>query len=316
MCNAHNHPPGCDCGFGGSRAGGTFSAAAGGSVPWEERVYDKPVELERSLRELGWSSELVSDPVRKVKQMLEAANSRTSIIGFLKELLAMRIVKEDKVHEIPVEVPLMRLSAPPISGARVTYRETRLRRGESHWNLQCIGIGIGSTNTMRVQTKDSIPCSHEHSIQLSVPVTLRIATTTTYEARMPIARDGIKAELVLPEGGKEVLLRRRSVKSIPHTWCRGSAGEEVIYRDLRCAEGPMDVDWSVGLAVEKSVSQMIPVKRISMRMLFTRATDSELELKCHLPSGFEYRALFAPGKFWWDSPRRGVAVHCTDRGRG
>lgn len=88
MCNAHNHPPGCDCGFGGSPVGGTFSGTAGGSVPWEERVYDKPVELKRSLQELGWSRELVSDPVRKVKQMLEAANSRTSIIDFLKELLA------------------------------------------------------------------------------------------------------------------------------------------------------------------------------------------------------------------------------------
>lgn len=305
MCNAHNHAPGCDCGFGGSGVGGTFSAAAGGSVPWEERVYDKPIELERTLLELGWNPELVSDPVEKVKQMLEAANSRTSIIGYLKELLAMRIVKEDEVHEIPVEVPLMCLSAPPVNGARVTYRETRLRRGESHWGLQAIGTGIGNTNTMRVRTTNSIPCSPEHSIQLSVPVTLRVATTTTYEARKPIARGGIKAELMLPEGGKEVLLRRRSVKSIPHNWWRGSAGDEAIYRDLRCAEVPMDVDWSVGLAVEKSVSQMIPVKGISMRMLFKRATDSELELQCHLPSGLEYRALSAPGKFWWNSPRRG-----------
>ena len=49
MCNAHNHAPGCDCGFGGSGVGGTFSAAAGGSVPWEERVYDKPIELERTI---------------------------------------------------------------------------------------------------------------------------------------------------------------------------------------------------------------------------------------------------------------------------
>lgn len=199
----------------------------------------------------------------------------------------------------------MRLSAPPINGARVTYRETRLDRKESHWKLLCIGAGNGHTNTMRVRTMDNIPCDPEHSIQISVPVTLRVATTTTYESGVPIARGGIKAELMLPAGGKEVLLRRRSVKSISHQLCRGSASQEAIYRDLRHAEGPLNVDWSVGLGVENSVSQMISAKKlISMKVFFTRATDSELELACHLPPGFEYRARFAPGKFWWDSPPR------------
>jgi hypothetical protein len=127
MCNAHNHPPGCDCGFGPPYPG---ILEAGSGTEWAEEVIDEPWLAERGLTELGWDERAIDAFLAEYEDLMGAADRmpRAGIVHQIKEMLAWRRVVEEEHWIEKGRVPLFRFYGPESAGSD---RQVQ-RAGEPH----------------------------------------------------------------------------------------------------------------------------------------------------------------------------------------
>lgn len=205
MCNGANHTSGCECGFGPPYPG-TITKVS--SVGWVDQAAHSREAFKRTLTELNLDEAMI----RKFNRDYSAVeiSSEPSKIEKFKLLIRQLEFKEEDTRIVSIKVPLFKLHAPSVQGAKVTYRESYSRK-KAGWFVTVFGQGTGATNTYHVVYDPPFESINGECRQVYVPLELEVKSVAAYKSGdlvgrgVSLAVQGIEAEQVLRKRGCDLL---------------------------------------------------------------------------------------------------------------
>ncbi|MEZ4423050.1 MAG: hypothetical protein R3E98_06565 [Gemmatimonadota bacterium] len=305
MCNASNHPAGCECGFGPGppRRG---SIAYGTATTWPEEIISEPWLLRRGLEDLSWDERGIEQFLSDYNALLAQDLPRPTVVGRIREMLGRRRMVVEERWRQSLEVPLYRFSAPNARGAKVTYSELYHLRKASGWSVKVFGIGTGHTREVVVAKQREFIALSGECQQVFVPIPLRLERIAVYDGRDLVGR-GVRGE-VDPPRNRTGTLARRGCRTISPGLCRERpddpaedsvtlllAGQKSqgIHVEERRWSSDLGADLGMNLKLKKlvDIGPFVRVRRLR-----------ELSLKFELPSGTDYLGHLCNGRLWWERP--------------
>ena len=180
MCNAKKHSPGCTCGFGPPYPP---RYRIGGVTEWAEEVLDRPTLVRRSLRETGWDEKSIKAFAQQYAALRHEPIPRSSRVERIRELVGMRKRVIERSWTEVIEVPLYRVVAPPVKGAKVEYSEGESVTDGSGWNLKVTGIGLANTTSVEVNKSSTCVAADGEWKQVYVPVLMLVSQVAVYDGK-------------------------------------------------------------------------------------------------------------------------------------
>lgn len=316
MCNAHNHSPGCNCGFGGEgQRYGKISLRS--STNWAQTAVKEPWLVRRGLQDLNWDERGVKEFMREYKKLLAQDLGDQTLATRLREMLGWRTIKVEEQWKETLDIPLYRFSAPRAPEAVVTYDETLGRTWVKGWGVKVFGVGTGSSADMRVDVNFSFAAVNGQCMVVAVPVPIRVERVVVLDGRRVVGH-GTRAEVDLPASKQERFLAKRVCTPAAPEDCGAHADDptEGTIEARLASTAPSVVQrvakmWRSGEESEvwlalKRVVEVGPTVRV--------ARLRELTLTCTLPGGFDYRGNLCRGRLWWEPPRQS-SQRSTAKGR-
>jgi hypothetical protein len=220
MCNAHNHKPGCRCGFGPhylspeeplqKKEGDTGSAEIISVIRWRSRrkwaangIIDKENILKR-LSALDVNSKWINSIYKKYveagyplnedqwnelsnKQQLSAERRLLRLLGLREEIV-------EELADIDLKIPLFRLQPPRTKKSKVSFRESISKAKGWRIFLEIPGFGLGADLLLRIETGGNIETSDEECKLIFLPVRIKRKIVNLYLGNICIAKKKLIAE--------------------------------------------------------------------------------------------------------------------------
>lgn len=300
MCNAWNHAPGCNCGFGQFDGG---VARVVGYSEWPEDVQRLPKLLERGLRDLGWSQAEISAFASSAHQLREisglglAARVRQLLHGYTFDVL-------DTWTET-LEIPLFYFGAPLIEGLAVTYSEAESVSPVASLRAKVFGVGVAGSMTLEVERVAKYVAGPGQCKVVTLPIRMQVQRVRTRRGDHVVA-EGVKAAVAVPKAGPRQVMKRRGCRSLRAATCRstgqGAVQDSVSYdltTDLSCE--PTEVRCNRSLRYGREVSLALK-GYVEVGPLVRWARRSDVALTFQLPPGQLYEASVFRDRLVWESP--------------
>lgn len=331
MCNAMNHHPGCDCGFGPKegRAGDPLPQSGGrkfqGRIKrgprksWGEQAASNEAILRNGLLEAGASEQAIRKALRdyhkeglplgrKSFESLEFGKRR-DIVNTIKRLVGIRKYKIEEKKTRTIKVPLFTFGAPDVDNSKVTYEESTDFKNERGWAVSLIvpGIGMGASQEFETEYSIKYSCQAGKFKTIFAPIRLRIYKLGIYEKGVRVKDGGIR---ITAEGGKLERNFQRGVRPCHQPECtRKTATFDSIFYDA--SNDPEDISlktqqWAFKKPIEVNVG--LNVFGIQMSAKAKVALQKKIKLQYMLPGGYNYHLYRLKQKIgitWKTFKRRG-----------
>ena len=98
----------------------------------------------------------------------------------LGDILTGRRYEVEETIDVPVRVPLFRLHAPAVDGAKVTYSQKIESSGEAGWEIKVFGTGLGSSVTLKASHTTKYETSNGACKRIFLPVTIQVSRLGIY----------------------------------------------------------------------------------------------------------------------------------------
>ncbi len=313
MCNAWNHPEGCECGFGPPYSG---RVSYGGRIMWLDRAVQSEAVFLRALRELHLDPVAIEKILKRYRERVSARRAagepppklRTYLRGILRPLLGRKV----KEASIWIYVPLFRLHSPklvPVAThrhrpARVTYDDSLTVAEHTTWSIRVFGIGMGATQELTVQLGARFESEDGAYKLICWPIRLRVSL---YKLRF--AGPGgtwLRAEV---DSRPTRIGRNKTVEDLsPEKLsrdCSSLSPKNVTYTDIfqlsRSHHGVSSYEktYAAGNAYTEAIGFDAFGLQGTVRTSVTRTR--RIALQCELPNGHDYCALHLagpPGVVW------------------
>lgn len=302
MCNGHNHPDGCDCGFGPPYPD---HLEYGRTVDWAEAVLEDPALLRRGLEELKFSQPTIQRFVREHQEEIGRGVGRTSLVQRLKERLRAHKLVEEEVWSDIATVPLYRFGAPNVDRATVWYREGEMTISGRGWVIWVIGAGTGPLQEITAECSGEYEASSGTCKQVFVQIPLRVARVAHREGGQ-IVGHGLRVSADVPKDGRRAL-RNKRCDSVDTQLCRERWQDE----EGELFSQELSGDRSGDVHTFRQTWKRTTGHRFSvdLKKTGTGATITvevrrikELTLTFALPAGHDYRAWLSRRGVRWELP--------------
>lgn len=306
MCNAWNHPAGCNCGFGPPyhRFQGTIEP--GPRVDWTDAATWSERSFLRGLLEAGFSradlSARVRDyrraglPIRKERWLQMDERGRQEIKSTVNQVLGIQKPYIRQVLRWRVAVPLFRFHAPDVPNSRITYTEVESRKQEGGWSIKVLGTGMGATQQYHVSYSCSFECNSGECKDVFVSIPIRVKRIDIYEQGRRLGH-GVQ---IAAEKSRSARTYTRGIRSCPEADCIGQLprGSRKIDDFFLAADTTGDIatyrrSWTATASKDAEIG--LNVREVEACLQVKIEPEHELELEFALPAGFDYRLYDLPG---------------------
>lgn len=299
MCNANNHPEGCDCGFGPPY---TWSAADVTVTPWLDEAVTDRSSFERALAALRLPAGTRREWLEEYEHATRPGTSHRTVRERITELLGRFRYDVEAARDVRLNVPLFRLHSPPCEGASVTYQEQQEVEGSRGWLIRVFGIGTGASHTLRVVKVAEVRSVAGQCKEVFVPLVFHVEQLAIYRGSKRVSR-GLRAELL--DATNQQLLSQRGARSLNPDACAWVEAEDPACERLTYELGHDTSNeasvFTLGRSsrLERDVSLSLRAFRIKVEGLAKVRREREIKLRFELPAGRDYAVWVCPAGLRW-----------------
>ena len=311
MCNAWNHPAGCDCGFGPPYAGEYNVVEA---IDWKDEILTDRESLPRRFTPLRLAPGPAATYGRELSRLSTAGEPYAELAARARQLFSQWDLVGQEIEIVQVLVPLFRLHSPQVSGASVRYSEGHEEEAKSGWLVRIPGLGTGKTKTLNVKYRNEYVSAAGECKEVFVPVKIRVFDVTIYENGIVIGQ-GTSTEAV--GRPRDTALRGRGVRSFSATECakrhpreEGLCEPFLLAGDSGGGSSNFERSWSLNVA--RIVSLELHALGVGVQPIASIRRTRQIQLSYTLPGGHDYRSWLASGGVYWELDTE-VTVDSADR---
>jgi hypothetical protein len=181
MCNAHNHPPDCACGFGPPYSGALIPVHR---ESWLDAASRSELRFRQALDDLQLTDDVIEDDLRLYRDKVmsaAAAGDSSRARSQLANIVRRRRRKVEKTGTARVDIPLFKLHSPSVPGSKVTWQESTAETRAGSWSVTIFGIGMGADQTLTVIYEDKYSNYGGEYDLIYATVTMRWWLVSLYE---------------------------------------------------------------------------------------------------------------------------------------
>jgi len=201
MCNAWNHSPGCDCGFGPPYP---WKIEVGPRISWSQQAVRSRRYYRKALAQMGLGISTIEEelnsysaegfPISSRAWRRLSKNARRSRLSIFDRLFSRYHLEESDYEDREVDIPIFLLHSSRTQqekkGERNTFTKAKVEflRQESVtaatvWSVRLFGFGPSSTQSFTIEHNDHFYSEYGACKLIRLPVTLRLT-------RLDILKDG------------------------------------------------------------------------------------------------------------------------------
>jgi hypothetical protein len=319
VCNAYNHKPGCECGFGPhylspdellQKKVGDMTGAGIISVirwrsrrKWASKGITNQDNILKKLAALDVNSKWINSIYKKYVEAGYPINesqwnwlSKNQQLGAERRLLRLLGLREEIVEEladIDLKIPLFRLQPPRTKKSKVSFRESISKAKGWKIFLEIPGFGLGADLLLRIETGGNIETSEEECKIIFLPVRIKRKIVNLFLGNICIAKNKLIAEAGNKKMGQVI---RRTVKTCKDYIAPSPGAPMIAEFDLSQDFSESNSEFYIGWGNEATRYGKInfPIPGIKPGIGVKIELERELRLDFNLESRYDYKLYPTP----------------------
>jgi len=311
MCNAWNHPPDCDCGFGPPYR---WRIQIGTPRTWYESSLLNRASYRHHLGGLGFSRREISTELQRycrhdfplsadtwaALSTQEKTDWKTRFLTFF-GLYKCELLEQT---ELKIDIPIFRLHSPAVEKSKVTFEMAHTDTTADAWSVTVMGCGTGHSQEFRLTNKSEFSSEGGDCKLVCLPVTLRLTRLNLYRRGnylrtvlrvepSPDYRREIMNEGVRPQPAGACLPASCAIIAPAQVYPLADESPRSLAKYTRQWESEAKKEFSAGV-------EALGLKGLCQATVRRR---SAITLTIHLPGGHDYRMypLQEPDGLVWEA---------------